>query len=542
MHLGVSESLPGTKLTKTDTTGLENLSQYLEVRSMQWHERRHCLGQTFLDRFVRQNIAEIDEIPFEEHEIRVSLPPVERAIYLELETYLKSLEMNSGNAQRSKKRSTGDRDRRMQKALHDSNSAEEALLKCCSHFNCSSDSATALETIADIIKCRETDRKNCEADIVNALVDAYRQRQRILDEQPNWSSFAGNKTLEKGELRDELQLYEKEVEKKNSVHQGADNEVHGCVQKLLQLAQETFSSDSDAAKDGKTQDEGENKAIRERKVKLRDDLHLVRSLSKELCGRIRSLRYIEWIRRFQTNDSRLCCTKCKTDSLDVCNAGVLSACGHAGCLDCLQVAAASGKCIESHCSANVSSAHVVSSSVLGLEHKDTSNGRFGQKLTAVVSKVKEIIAKGDRLIVFCQFDTLKNKILEALTQSNVEAMQVTGSTHKQQKVLNVFQKEKPGKSDARVLLLKMDDEQSAGVNLTNLNHAIFVHPLLAGTQEDYDAYETQAIGRIRRFGQNKTVHLWRFLANHTIDTEIYSQRSGMVVDQAIETGNGDVVE
>jgi SNF2 family DNA or RNA helicase len=49
--------------------------------------------------------------------------------------------------------------------------------------------------------------------------------------------------------------------------------------------------------------------------------------------------------------------------------------------------------------------------------------------------------------------------------------------------------------------------------------------LLASTQEEYVAYETQAIGRIRRFGQKKTVHCWRFLAEDTIDTEIYAQRS-----------------
>ena len=37
----------------------------------------------------------------------------------------------------------------------------------------------------------------------------------------------------------------------------------------------------------------------------------------------------------------------------------------------------------------------------------------------------------------------------------------------------------------------MDDESSSGVNLTTANHAIFVHPLLAVGQQQYDAYETQ---------------------------------------------------
>lgn len=524
-HLGVNESLPGAKLTKArqksvEMTGLESLSHFLEVRSMQWHERRHQLGQAFLDRFVRQNIAEIDEIPFEEHRVKVELPPAERAIYLELETYLESLEMNATNAQRSKKKSTGDRASRMQKSLQDSASAEEALLKCCSHFNLSSDSATALETIADIIKHRKKDRKDCERNIVDALIDAYRQRQRVLDVQPDWSSLTGN-ILEKGEVKDELKLYEKEVEKKKSVHQGADDEVHECIKILLTEAQRAFD---DAEKSPKKRKREDLPDIRDRKVKLRDDLHIVRSVSKELCGRIRSLRYIEWIRRFQTNEGGLQCSKCEVGGLPIDKFGVLSACGHAGCLFCLKAAAKDGKCVCEDCSANINKAHVISSGALGLENEDASTGRYGKKLTEVVNKVQDIISQGDRLIVFCQFDSLKDKVHEALTASNVLAMQVKGNVHKQLRALEVFQKEKPDKKDAKVLLLKMDDEQSAGLNLTNLNHAIFVHPLLASDAE-YEAYETQAIGRIRRFGQSKTVHVWRFLANDTIDTRLDEERS-----------------
>ena len=44
----------------------------------------------FLDRFVRQNVAEVDEIPFECHRVDVSLPAAERAVYLELEHHLQA--------------------------------------------------------------------------------------------------------------------------------------------------------------------------------------------------------------------------------------------------------------------------------------------------------------------------------------------------------------------------------------------------------------------------------------------------------------------
>ena len=93
------------------------------------------------------------------------------------------------------------------------------------------------------------------------------------------------------------------------------------------------------------------------------------------------------------------------------------------------------------------------------------------------------------------------KVKNVLKSGGVQALEVRGTVTQQINTIAVFQKEHPSKNDPHVLLLKLDDEQSAGLNLTNLNHAIFIHPLLANTQNEYNAYETQAIGRIRRYGK-----------------------------------------
>ena len=50
------------------------------------YEARHSLAQRFLDRYVRQNIAEIDEIPWREQAVSIQLPAAERALYVELKT------------------------------------------------------------------------------------------------------------------------------------------------------------------------------------------------------------------------------------------------------------------------------------------------------------------------------------------------------------------------------------------------------------------------------------------------------------------------
>jgi SNF2 family DNA or RNA helicase len=479
---------------------------------------------------------------------------------------------------KSKKKSTGDRENRMQTMLQNSGSAEEALLKCCSHFNMSAESSTALKTIGDIIDFRKEQQDDLKESMVDSLAAAYRQRQRIIDEQPDWATVSKAET---GEVLDALKDYEKSVERRDSVPHGADDEGHDLIDKMLNMAQLAFEDNPDEIDqmfedvngDDESEDAGASdlsdeedsprkrkrasskksnssakkkkkktaktaEQIRAMKVALRDHLHLVRSSSQELCGRIRSLRYIEEIRRFQKNDTDFRCSKCAKKGLKVDEVGVLSKCGHVGCLECLKTQAAEGKCInENSCSAIINSAHVVSSADFGLEHEDFSGGEYGKKLTAVVEKVKEIIGKGDRLIVFCQFDDLKAKIRAALTESDIVSLQVEGNVQRQVKALSIFQKDEPAKDDPRVLVLKMDDEQSAGLNLTNLNHAIFVHPLLASNQQEYDSHETQAIGRIRRFGQNKTVHVWRFLARETIDTKIFDERSGRPISAT--TANDD---
>lgn len=66
-------------------------------------------------------------------------------------------------------------------------------------------------------------------------------------------------------------------------------------------------------------------------------------------------------------------------------------------------------------------------------------------------------------------------------------------------------------------------------NLTNVNHIIFLSPLLVPNQYQYDSATTQAIGRARRYGQKKVVHIYRFLSLKTIDVDIIEERTGKMV-------------
>lgn len=125
------------------------------------------------------------------------------------------------------------------------------------------------------------------------------------------------------------------------------------------------------------------------------------------------------------------------------------------------------------------------------------------------------------MLVFVQFPDLMKKVAEALAANGVEFLEIRGSAAQKSKNLEKFQND----SKERVLLLNVMDESASGANLTSASHAIFLSPLLAPTQEIYDACETQAVGRLRRFGQTRLVHIWRFLSTNTIDEEIYEQRT-----------------
>ena len=112
-----------------------------------------------------------------------------------------------------------------------------------------------------------------------------------------------------------------------------------------------------------------------------------------------------------------------------------------------------------------------------------------------------------------------------------------GSSAQKTKVLSAFQDESSSGakgSTVRVLLLNLGDESASGANLTTANHLVFVHPLVAESQQKWTQQEAQAVGRVRRYGQNRQVLVHRFIVDDSIDAEIMAEKEqeyiGLVVD------------
>ena len=137
------------------------------------YETRHRMAQSFLDRFVRQNIAEIDEIPWREQMGKILLPPAERALYVELKNHLEALDMkNNHKTIKSKCKSENDREARLAQVLVGSDSPEEALLKRCAHFDLQGKAKTAVAACDAIIATRRHQLELCKAELVKQVAYA----------------------------------------------------------------------------------------------------------------------------------------------------------------------------------------------------------------------------------------------------------------------------------------------------------------------------------------------------------------------------------
>lgn len=153
--------------------------------------------------------------------------------------------------------------------------------------------------------------------------------------------------------------------------------------------------------------------------------------------------------------------------------------------------------------------------------------RFGTKLGLMVEKLREVAGAGEKAIVFCQWEDLKRKLAEALEAFGVAHLELKGGVYQRNETIRRFQDERgdgeqstQGPDFARVLLLSLE-QSASGTDLSAANHVFLVHPMCAASQQTAVAYEAQALGRCRRFGQlREKVVLWRFVTLGTVEEEI----------------------
>jgi SNF2 family DNA or RNA helicase len=163
-------------------------------------------------------------------------------------------------------------------------------------------------------------------------------------------------------------------------------------------------------------------------------------------------------------------------------------------------------------------------------------GRSG-KLARLAEMVEEMIAVGDRALVFSQFaemgEILRRHLQETFGQ---EVLFLHGAVPKAQRdrMVERFQGEEAGPS-IFILSLKAG---GTGLNLTRANHVFHFDRWWN------PAVENQATDRAFRIGQTKNVQVHKFLCAGTLEEKIDEmiERKKGIAEKVIGTGEGWLTE
>jgi SNF2 family DNA or RNA helicase len=153
------------------------------------------------------------------------------------------------------------------------------------------------------------------------------------------------------------------------------------------------------------------------------------------------------------------------------------------------------------------------------------------KLLRLEEMLEEVVAEGDRSLIFTQFTEWGNLLQPYLRQKlGVEVLFLSGSTkrEKRQEMVDRFQNDPQGPP---IFLLSLK-AGGTGLNLTKANHVFH-----------YDrwwnpAVENQATDRAFRIGQKQNVQVHKFVCSGTLEEKINDilESKKQLAEQTINTG------
>ena len=150
------------------------------------------------------------------------------------------------------------------------------------------------------------------------------------------------------------------------------------------------------------------------------------------------------------------------------------------------------------------------------------------KLEALMEVLPPLIEDGRRILLFSQFTQMLDLIQQRLVAENIPHLLLTGQTENRQELVHEFQK---GETPVFLISLKAG---GVGLNLTAADTVIHYDPWWN------PAAENQATDRAHRIGQAKTVFVYKFICQDTIEEKILSlQRRKAELVQGLLEGKGE---
>ena len=139
---------------------------------------------------------------------------------------------------------------------------------------------------------------------------------------------------------------------------------------------------------------------------------------------------------------------------------------------------------------------------------DAYEGVTSAKREYLVKRLPELLVGGHRVLVFSQFTGYLKSISARLAEEGIGHLYLDGSTRNRAEVIEAFTS---GQEPVFLISLKAG---GFGLNLTEADHVFIMDPWWN------PAAEQQAVDRIHRIGQDKEVHVYRLVAEGTIEEKV----------------------
>ncbi|TDD48917.1 helicase [Kribbella antibiotica] len=158
---------------------------------------------------------------------------------------------------------------------------------------------------------------------------------------------------------------------------------------------------------------------------------------------------------------------------------------------------------------------------------DSHSGLPSAKIEALMEQLPDIIGGGHRAVIFSQFTSFLDLVRQRLDADGVEYCYLDGSTRNRPDVLARF---KDG--DAPVFLISLK-AGGVGLNLAEADYCFLLDPWWN------PATEAQAVDRIHRIGQQRTVMVYRLIAKDTIEQKVMElkERKAALFASVMDEGN-----
>ncbi|KAI5209980.1 hypothetical protein E4T39_00528 [Aureobasidium subglaciale] len=515
---------------KKDMTNVEEFETFRELPSTIIQQRVYALSQKFLDTFVRRNVMDAGELPYQDHIVPINLYADHRLAYTDLSRKLNEQDMR---IKRGDPRSG-------LSCMPNTTNAEEALVRTAATYQAkTSETETGLEALskqckiqleqagstlkAALKECREFEESK-GLDMFKPWVknvmdnNTFKDRSVALD----IVSMCGWQPEELVNIPKPAHIVQQppltpESEDDNFGQTGKKRKRKRVEKKAPKKVNKTAAE--------KKRETVEKKRKSDEKKKLVSEHSKAIGLAKVYASTKKTFRFVKSTANHVANAESTRCegAECTSGLAESENLALSAACGHVICKACYESSRHELQiCPCADCSAVILSYHLLHLNKLG-ESRASKHGKRAEQLIHILDKV---VGANEQAILFVQYDELITEVSSILKDAKIshhtlKSSSVRGSDN--ETLIEKFQIDK-SKEKKSVLILNSSDVSAAGTNLTNANHVIFFSPLLATTQYKYESQMAQGIGRVRRPGQNKPIHVYRIIALNTIDVDILEQR------------------